>query len=116
MTAIYEYYDDEWRTKVFQCSRCDWSGTCEDMAGPNIYEELVDYRCGKCFNMLLIVSHPFWSQTLEAAAAGNEYALYEIGVRSGEGKYYEQFMWDLEEANKKIFGPEGVKGGPVMIY
>jgi len=102
MSEVYEYYDEEWRDKVFQCPECGWSGTHEEMAGPNIFEELVDYACQRCDKMLLIVSHPYMSQTLEAAAAGNEYALFELGVMSGEGEHFEKFKHDMESLNRVV--------------
>jgi predicted RNA-binding Zn-ribbon protein involved in translation (DUF1610 family) len=102
MSAIYEYYDEEWRAKVFQCPKCGWGGTHDEMAGPNIFEELVDYGCPNCPKMLLIISHPFMSQTIEAAAAGNEHALYELGVRSMKGEHWEDFKRRTEEANQVL--------------
>ena len=102
MSAIYEYYDEEWRTKIFKCPDCGWSGICEEMDGPNIFKELADYGCKQCYKMLLIVSHPFMSQTIEAAAAGNEHALYELGVRSMKGEHWEDFKRRTEEANQML--------------
>jgi hypothetical protein len=29
---MYEYYDEEWRTKVFKCPECQWSGTYDEKA------------------------------------------------------------------------------------
>jgi hypothetical protein len=49
-----------------------------------------------------MVSHPFLSQTYEAAAAGNEHALYELGVMSGKSKYYENFKRDIEKGNQML--------------
>ena len=116
MTAIYDYYDDEWRTKNFQCPKCNWSGTQNEMDGPNIFKELVDYCCGHCEEMLLIVSHPFLSQTYEAAAAGNEHALYELGVMSGEGKYYDEFKREIEKANQVLRDSWEKFDGPKMLF
>jgi hypothetical protein len=33
MTAMYEYYDEEWQAKVFKCPECLWSGTYDEKAG-----------------------------------------------------------------------------------
>ena len=44
MAEHYEYYDEEWRTHVYVCPECSWSGTHEEMRGPYMFEELCDYK------------------------------------------------------------------------
>ena len=116
MSEIYEYYDEEWRTKAFQCTKCGWSGKHNEMAGPNIFEELVDYGCPNCPEMLLVVSHPFMSQTYEAAAAGNKHALYELGVRSMKGEHWKDFKRRTKEANQVIEDIIENHDGPKMLF
>ena len=79
--ARYAYFDDEWRTKVFRCPDCGWSGSYEEMDGPNLFNELFDCACKNCDKMLLIVAYPTRQQTIEAAALGNKEAQRELARR-----------------------------------
>jgi hypothetical protein len=33
MTAMHEYYDEEWQAKVFKCPECQWNGIYDEKAG-----------------------------------------------------------------------------------
>ena len=114
MSEIYEYYDEEWRTNVFKCPDCGWCGTHEDM-WPAIFEELVDYRCRECSKMLVIINNPYLWQTHEAAAAGNEHAIRELGVMSGKGKYFEEFKREYEKRNQILMDIFEKHDGPKFL-
>ena len=100
--AHYKYYDDEWRTRTFKCPQCGWEGMYEEMDGPNLFNELFDCECLKCDKILLIVTYPTMNETIEAAALGNEHAKRELGTRSGEGEYFEEFKKEVEEVNQEL--------------
>ncbi len=78
MAESFQYFDAIWRTRVFGCGKCGWSGTVDAMH-PNLHAELMDYECPApgCDCMLVIVSYPTREQTLRAAEAGNEEAIRE---------------------------------------
>ena len=98
----YEYFDDEWRTRIFQCPVCGWSGTHEEMDGPNLYRELFDCGCKNCDKMILIVSYPTGKQIIEAAANGNEHAQQELAIRFGEGRALEAYKKEIEAINRTL--------------
>lgn len=43
----YKYFDDTWRTKIFLCRACGWSGTY-DQALTASYETFLDLMCPRC--------------------------------------------------------------------
>jgi hypothetical protein len=101
-TAYCGYYDEEWRMAAFLCPECAWIGTYDEMCGPNAFEELMDFRCPQCEKMLLIINYPTYQETLEAAAQGNWFAEYELGVMSGEGEYWEDYKRRVEAHNQSL--------------
>ena len=62
---IFKYYDD-WKSEIFTCPKCGWTGTFED-GSVEYYDELMDCSCPKCpvFSapMLAIVSYPTEAET-----------------------------------------------------
>jgi predicted RNA-binding Zn-ribbon protein involved in translation (DUF1610 family) len=73
-TASCGYFEEEWRTRIFTCPKCGWSGTHEDMTGPNHDYFLIDYECPECEKMMLILHMPTRKELCEKALAGNERA------------------------------------------
>ena len=88
---IFGYFDDEWRTGVFTCPVCGWRGRHDEMSGPNLFRELMDFECPSCDKMLLIVGYATYEQVREAAAKGNEEAIRALGVRGGVGERQEDY-------------------------
>ncbi len=60
MAKLFRYYDD-WKSEVFTCPDCDWTGTFEEGC-VEIYAELMDSSCPICdyysTPTLAIVSYP----------------------------------------------------------
>jgi hypothetical protein len=56
MAAGFDYYEEGWRTRVFEC-RCGWSGTVEEMYR-TLHNALMDFECPSkdCDTMLVIVN------------------------------------------------------------
>jgi len=77
-TACCDYYDEEWRPHVFNCPVCGWEGGCDEMDGPNVYNELMDYGCPACDKMLLIVNFPILHEIMQAANRGNPIAMRDL--------------------------------------
>jgi hypothetical protein len=101
-TAYCGYYAEEWRTAAFVCPECAWVGTHDEMAGPNVFDELMDYGCPRCEKMLLIINYPTHEETVEAAARGNRHAEYQLGVMSGEGEHWEDYKRRIEAYNQGL--------------
>lgn len=57
----YKYFDDTWKTKIFRCRACGWSGTC-DQAQVGYYQDFLDIMCPRCDVLsprtLALVMHP----------------------------------------------------------
>jgi hypothetical protein len=84
-TPIYSYYDEEWRTETFTCRECGWSGTDEEMDGPNPYSDLFDCCCVKCDTIMLIVAYPTMEETIQAANSGNPEARQQLAFTGWKG-------------------------------
>ena len=74
---ILRYYEDDWRSPVYTCPSCGWSGTAAEMA-MELHEELADYSCPACGRMLLIVGHPTLEEIVRAASRGVEEAVEHL--------------------------------------
>jgi hypothetical protein len=66
---ILGYYEYE-ESAPLECFACGWSGVADD-GDDEYYDDLFDVKCPRCFQMLLIVSHPTIEETKRAAAQGN---------------------------------------------
>lgn len=77
---IRDYFTPGWRTTMLPCHLCGWVGTSANMV-MEPYEELTDYACPACGNILLTVIHPDLAQVQQAAAAGNVEAQQLLALR-----------------------------------
>ena len=77
MSEIFDYYDPGWRSARFTCSRCGWSGATEEMSR-GVYRELMDFSCGSCDEIIVIVSFPTLDDIRRAAQLGNPEAIDEL--------------------------------------
>lgn len=75
---IHDYFQPGWRTRELGCV-CGWRGESSDMA-MELHDEVTDYACPQCENLLLIVSHPSLEQVRDAAGAGNEEARQQLAI------------------------------------
>lgn len=69
-----DYYEYD-RNRMVTC-RCGWTGRAGDHE--DYFREVLDIRCAKCDEMLLVVAYPTHERTRAAAAAGNEEAEKEM--------------------------------------
>jgi predicted RNA-binding Zn-ribbon protein involved in translation (DUF1610 family) len=99
---IFDYFDDGWRTDVYTCPMCGWEGSHWEMSGPNLFRELMDFECPECEKMLLIVNYATYKEAREAAAKGNQEAVYALGVMSGEGPHWEDYKLKIEAYNQGL--------------
>lgn len=102
MTAMYRFYEAEWRTKVYKCPVCGWHGAHGDMSGPNLFRELMDFGCPECDKMLLIISYPTLGEIVAAARDGNEEAKWTLSVFRGEGEAWEEYKREIEAYNRSV--------------
>lgn len=56
MTKMFDWFDN-WKTESLACPKCGWQGTI-DMDSTNEFDELLDFRCPKCDEMLAIINFP----------------------------------------------------------
>lgn len=75
---IRDYFTHGWRTQPFSCP-CGWQGDSRTMA-MELQDQVTDYACPACGNMLLIVSHPDIGQVRQAAADGNQEARQQLAL------------------------------------
>jgi hypothetical protein len=69
------YWDYDPDSRV-ECPVCHWSG--EASSNQEIFEDVLDVRCGSCDSMLLVVAFPTLAETREAATAGNPRAQADL--------------------------------------
>jgi hypothetical protein len=75
---VRDYFAPGWRARPLDCV-CGWRGDSKGMA-MELHDEVTDYACPHCANLLLIVSHPSLEQVRQAAAAGNEEAQQQLAI------------------------------------
>lgn len=76
MSASITPYWEYDRDAPVACPTCGWSGAAK--SGEQAHDELLDVKCPKCSQMLLIVPLPTVEETRAAAAAGNPGAQAEL--------------------------------------
>ncbi|HEY5971424.1 MAG TPA: hypothetical protein VIT22_05535 [Pseudoxanthomonas sp.] len=75
---IHDYFTPGWRTRELPCL-CGWRGDSKSMA-MDLHDDVTDYACPTCGNMLLIVSHPDIDQVRQAAARGSAEARQQLSL------------------------------------
>ncbi|MGX5730771.1 hypothetical protein ACWKWK_09590 [Pseudoxanthomonas beigongshangi] len=83
-----DYFTAGWRERRYECA-CGWQGDSRAMQ-MDLQDEVTDYACPDCGNLLLIVRHPDLAQVRAAAAAGHPEARQQLAL--------------LEEA-ERLLGP-----------
>ncbi len=56
MAKIFNWFDN-WKTESLDCPKCGWQGTI-DMDSTGEFDQLLDFRCPKCNEMLAIINFP----------------------------------------------------------
>jgi hypothetical protein len=75
---VHDYFAPGWRDRVLDCV-CGWQGDSRNMA-MELHDEVTDYACPQCSNLLLIVSHPSLDHVRQAAAEGSEEAQQQLAI------------------------------------
>ena len=75
---VHDYFAFGWRSRVLDCA-CGWQGDSKSMA-MELHDDVTDYACPQCANLLLIASHPSLEQVRQAAASGNEEAQQQLAI------------------------------------
>jgi hypothetical protein len=78
VAKVVQYYSEFTRDMPLEC-KCGWSGPVSE-ADMDMHEQLLDYCCPVCDQMLLIVPYPTTAQTRAAAEAGNQEAIENCRV------------------------------------
>lgn len=78
MARMLEYFAPGWRSESHDCG-CGWRGNADAMT-LEPYEDVSDYSCPGCGNLLLIVPHPDMEQVQRAAAEGNTEAQQQLAL------------------------------------
>ncbi len=73
------YFQPGWRTRRLECAACEWSGDSRDMQ-LQPHEDVSEYLCPQCENILLVVRHPDLALVKAAAAAGHPEALEQLAL------------------------------------
>ena len=76
---IGHYYQPNWRTDPFVCAACDWQGDSRAMT-LQPHEDLSEYLCPHCEDIVLVVRHPDLEQVRAAAQAGHPEAQEQLAL------------------------------------
>lgn len=84
-----DYFQPGWRARALTCAACQWCGDSTAMT-LEPHEDLSEYLCPRCEDILLVVRHPDMEQVRAAAAAGHPEALEQLALveeylRRGDG-------------------------------
>lgn len=82
---LHDYFTPGWRERTQACA-CGWQGDSRAMQ-MDLQDEVTDYACPECGNLLLIVSHPDREQVRRAAAAGHPEAIQQLGLLEEAERY-----------------------------
>lgn len=89
MSKHYGYFDD-WRHARLRCAACGWEGSLDpDTLG--LYNELQDFGCPGCGEILAVIPHPTSDETRRAAARGNPEALKMLACLAAQEERHARF-------------------------
>ena len=74
-----DYFQPGWRSRRVECAACEWRGDSRGMS-LQPHEDLSEYLCPQCEDILLVVRHPDIGQVRAAAAAGHPEALEQLAL------------------------------------
>ncbi len=78
-----DYFTGGWRERVLECA-CGWRGDSRAMV-MDLHDEVTDYACPQCANLLLIVNHPGLEDVRRAAEAGHPEAREHWAILQSAG-------------------------------
>jgi hypothetical protein len=91
-----EYFSD-WRTDMWDCPGCGWSGPGSGLA-KEYFDELFEVHCPRCDHKFGVITHPTTEQTQRAAAAGNAEAIAHLKALTVVG----QRQRDVQQAREAL--------------
>ncbi len=74
-----DYFQPGWRIRQVGCAACEGRGDSRDMT-LQPHEELSEYLCPRCEDIVLVVRHPDLAQVRAAAAAGHPEAVGQLAL------------------------------------
>jgi len=77
--VVENYFQPGWRTRTFECAACEWRGDSRAMR-LTPHEDLSEYLCPRCEDIVLVVRHPDLEQVRAAAAAGHPEAQEQLAL------------------------------------
>lgn len=75
--VVDDYFQPGWRTRTHECAACEWRGDSGDMV-LQPHEDLSEYLCPRCEDIVLVVRHPDLEQVRAAATAGHPEAMEQL--------------------------------------
>ena len=76
---IDDYFQPGWRLRAVTCAACEWEGDSRAMT-LEPHEDLSEYLCPRCEDIVLVVRHPDLAQVQAAAAAGHPEAIEQLAL------------------------------------
>lgn len=76
---INDYFQPGWRHHRLACAACEWEGDSSQMT-LQPHEDLSEYLCPRCEDIVLVVHHPDLAQVQAAAAAGHSEAIEQLAL------------------------------------
>jgi len=77
--VVENYFQPGWRTRTFECIACEWRGDSRAMQ-LQPHEDLSEYLCPQCEDIVLVVRHPDLEQVRAAAEAGHPEAQEQLAL------------------------------------
>ena len=74
-----DYFQPGWRIRQVGCAACEWRGDSRGMS-LQPHEDLSEYLCPRCEDIVLVVRHPDLAQVRAAAAAGHPEAVGQLAL------------------------------------
>jgi hypothetical protein len=76
---VEDYFQPGWRMHQLECAACEWHGDSRAMI-LQPHEDLSEYLCPRCEDIVLVVRHPDLEQVRAAAAAGHPEAQEQLAM------------------------------------
>ncbi|KAF1692497.1 hypothetical protein [Pseudoxanthomonas koreensis] len=74
-----DYFLPGWRTRTHECAACEWRGDSRAMQ-LQPHEDLSEYLCPRCEDIVLVVRHPDLERVRAAAADGHPEAIEQLAL------------------------------------
>lgn len=74
-----DFFQPGWRSRTLSCAACGWEGSSARMT-LQPHEDLSEYLCPHCEDILLVVYHPDLARVQAAAAAGHPEAIGQLAL------------------------------------